>query len=47
MNTRRCAFLRVPSQVFGAANKFALMEVAKKWADTLKIEWVEEEVAVS
>jgi len=34
-------------QVFGAANKFALMEVAKKWADTLKIEWVEEEVAVS
>ena len=29
-------------QVFSAANKFALQEVANKWADELKIEWVTE-----
>ena len=29
-------------QVFACANKFALVEVAKKWGDELKIEWVEE-----
>jgi len=33
----------VPKElVFSAANKFALQEVAKKWADELKIEWVTE-----
>ena len=35
-------------QVFACANKFALVEVAKKWGDELKIQWVEEDaVAVS
>ena len=29
-------------QVFGCSNKFALMELAKKWGDELKIQWVEE-----
>lgn len=27
------------AQVFGAANKFALIVVAKKFADTIKVEW--------
>lgn len=34
-------------QVSACANKFALMEVAKKWATELKIEWVDEAVEVS
>jgi hypothetical protein len=28
-------------QVSACANKFALVEVAKKWGEELKIEWVE------
>ena len=32
----------VPKEdVFGAANKFALQAVAKKWGDEIKVEWVE------
>lgn len=34
-------------EISSAANKFALMEVAKKHAEALKIEWVEEAVDVS
>jgi len=29
-------------QIFGCSNKVALMEVAKKWGDELKIQWTEE-----
>jgi hypothetical protein len=29
-------------QIFGCSNKVALMEVAKKWGDELKIQWTED-----
>jgi len=32
-------------QVFGAANKYALIAVAKNWAETIKIEWEDAEPA--
>lgn len=38
----------VPKEdVFRCANKFALVEVAKKWGEQLKIQWVDETVEVS